>query len=95
MRSVDFIEQMLETEFNPPVRSLLDVDFYKFLMQQMILKHHPDTEVTFKLIVRDTTVPIGRIVSEEKLRDYLDIARDLRLSRTDLYYLRGMDLYDK
>ena len=81
-------------EFSPPVRSLLDIDFYKFTMGQVIWQHYPDVEVTFKLIIRDKSIPVGDIVSEDELRMSLDYVRDLTLSRTDLYYLRGMDLYD-
>ncbi len=81
-------------EFSPPVRSLLDVDFYKFTMGQVIENYYPGVEVTFELMVRDQSIPVGRIISEDELRKSLDYVRGLTLSRTDLYYLRGIDLYD-
>jgi nicotinate phosphoribosyltransferase len=81
-------------EFSAPVRSLLDIDFYKFTMGQVIWQNYRDVEVTFKLIVRDKSIPVADIVSERELRDSLDFVRDLTLSRTDIYYLRGMDLYE-
>ena len=81
------------SEFGAPVRSLMDIDFYKFTMGQVIWSKYPDVEVTFKLIIRDKDIPLGNVVSEDELRMSLDYVRDLTLSRTDLYYLRGMNLY--
>src|SRR3989344_3952353 len=97
MKNQDFVESLRAsaTEFTPPVRSLMDVDFYKFTMGQLILRHHGGMEVVFKLIVRDPTASVGHIVSQTELRKYLDYAMGLRFRKTDLYYLRGVDLYDK
>ena len=44
---------------------------------------------------RDQTIPIADLVSETELRKCLDYIQAQPFSRTDLYYLRGMDLYDK
>ncbi|MBI4118850.1 MAG: nicotinate phosphoribosyltransferase [Parcubacteria group bacterium] len=82
-------------EFNPPVRSLLDADFYKFTMGQFIHHYFPDTEVTFKLIVRDPKIPISEFVNEEELRRCLDYAMGLRFSPAELDFLKGINLYKK
>jgi hypothetical protein len=37
---------------DPIIRSLLDTDFYKLLMLQMIRAFHPEVQVTFSLINR-------------------------------------------
>ena len=37
---------------DPIIRTLLDTDFYKLLMLQMIWKHKPNVQVTFALINR-------------------------------------------
>ena len=37
---------------DPIVRSLLDTDFYKLLMLQMIREFYPDQKVTFSVINR-------------------------------------------
>ena len=42
-------------KLDPIVRSLLDTDFYKLLMLQMIWGLYPDVEATFSLINRTTT----------------------------------------
>lgn len=96
MTSKDLVEQLRMTaaEFSPPVRSLVDIDFYKFTMGQVILEKHPDEIVTFKLIVRDNTVPIGDMVSVTELSNCLDYAIGLRYEPTDLSYLRGINLFD-
>ena len=45
---------------DPAVRTLLDTDFYKLLMLQMIWKMHPKRQVTFQLINRTTSVRTRR-----------------------------------
>jgi len=39
-------------KLDPIIRSLLDTDFYKLLMLQMIWGLHPNVQVTFSLINR-------------------------------------------
>lgn len=81
--------------FVPPVQSLMDVDFYKFTMGQFIHRFYPDVEVTFKLILRDKNIRLWKYVNMDELRMALDHVQSLSMRKTDLYYLRGMDLYDK
>jgi len=83
----------LEEEFI--VRSLMDVDFYKFTMGYFIFENYRRTTVRFDLINRATEIPLARIIDEEELRANLDHVRTLRFRKTDLYYLRGMDVYSK
>jgi nicotinate phosphoribosyltransferase len=87
--------RMSSAEFSPPVRSLMDVDFYKFTMGQLIQKHFRGTQVTFQLIVRDPVIRLADLITEEEIRSSLDYAMGLRFSKTDIYYLRGMDLYER
>ena len=44
---------------DPIVRSLLDTDFYKLLMLQMIRHLYPDVRATFSLINRTKTVRLA------------------------------------
>ena len=53
---------------DPIVRSLLDTDFYKLLMLQMIRHIHPDVEATFSVINRTRSVRLADIIDEEELR---------------------------
>jgi nicotinate phosphoribosyltransferase len=78
---------------DPIVRTLLDTDFYKLLMLQMIWKLHPNRRVTFQLINRTTRVRLAEIVDERELTDQLDHARGLRLAKNELIWLAGNSFY--
>jgi nicotinic acid phosphoribosyltransferase len=47
-------------KLDPIVRSLLDTDFYKLLMLQMIWGMYPKVDATFTLINRTTSVKLAR-----------------------------------
>ena len=49
---------------DPIVRSLLDTDFYKLLMLQMIREFYPDQRVTFSVINRSRHVRLAEIIDE-------------------------------
>lgn len=79
----------------PPVRSLMDIDFYKFTMGRLIFEKYLDVEVGFKLIVRSRDIHLGLYIKEQELRDALDHARSLSFTPTDMYWMRGIDLYGR
>jgi nicotinate phosphoribosyltransferase len=78
---------------DPIVRTLLDTDFYKLLMLQMIWRLHKRRRVTFQLINRTTNVRLADIVEERELIDQLDHARSLRLAKNELIWLSGNTFY--
>jgi nicotinate phosphoribosyltransferase len=78
---------------DPAVRTLLDTDFYKLLMLQMIWKMHPKRRVAFQLINRTTSVRLADIVDERELIDQLDHARTLRFAKNELIWLAGNTFY--
>jgi nicotinate phosphoribosyltransferase len=78
---------------DPAIRTLLDTDFYKLLMLQMIWKMHPKRQVTFQLINRTTSVRLADFVDERALTDQLDHARTLRLAKNELIWLAGNTFY--
>jgi nicotinate phosphoribosyltransferase len=80
-----------ETDY--AIRSLLDTDFYKLLMAQVIWKQFPTTKVRFSLINRSVKVPLGTIVDEKELRRQLDHVRTLRFRKSELIWLRGNTFY--
>ena len=80
-------------KLDPIVRSLLDTDFYKLLMLQMVRGLHPETEVTFKLINRTTSVRLADVIDETELRAQLDYARSLRLTKREMIWLAGNSFY--
>ncbi|MCJ2182762.1 nicotinate phosphoribosyltransferase [Novosphingobium sp. 1949] len=80
---------------DPIVRSLLDTDFYKLLMLQMIEHTHPDVQATFSLINRSTSVRLADIIDEDELRAQLDYARSVRFTKKELIWLAGNSFYGK
>ncbi|WP_298808065.1 nicotinate phosphoribosyltransferase [uncultured Sphingomonas sp.] len=78
---------------DPIVRSLLDTDFYKLLMLQMIWREHRDVRATFALINRTKSVRLAEVVDERELREQLDHARGVRLAKKELIWLAGNTFY--
>lgn len=82
-------------KLDPIIRSLIDTDFYKLLMLQMIWKLYPDVHATFTLINRTTSVRLADEIDEQELRDQLDHARSLRLSKKEMIWLAGNTFYGR
>jgi nicotinate phosphoribosyltransferase len=80
-------------KLDPIVRSLLDTDFYKLLMLQMIWGLYPKVEATFSLINRKTSVRLADEIDETELRAQLDHARTLRFSKKEMIWLAGNSFY--
>jgi nicotinate phosphoribosyltransferase len=78
---------------DPIVRSLLDTDFYKLLMQQMVLQRFPDTKVKFRLFNRNPAIRLADIIDIGELRAQLDHARTLRMDNRELIWLAGNTFY--
>jgi len=82
-------------KLDPIVRSLLDTDFYKLLMLQMIWGMYPDVNATFSLINRTTSVKLAEEIDEGELRAQLDHARTLRMSKKEMIWLAGNTFYGR
>ena len=82
-------------KIDPIVRYILDTDFYKILMNQFIYRNTKDVVVKFKLINRSKDISLVDLISEQELRDQLDQARMLKLSRGEATWLRGNQFYGK
>ena len=80
---------------DPIVRSLLDTDFYKLLMLQMIREFYPQQHTTFSVINRSRHVRLAEIIDEGELRAQLDHTRDIRFSKKELIWLAGNTFYGK
>ena len=78
---------------DPIIRSLLDTDFYKLLMLQMIRHLHPEVDATFALINRTRAVRLAEVIDEAELRAQLDHARTVRFSKKELIWLAGNSFY--
>ncbi|KEO54444.1 nicotinate phosphoribosyltransferase [Thioclava pacifica] len=82
-------------KIDPIVRSLIDTDFYKLLMCQSIFRNKPDTNVKFSLINRTKAIRLAELIDEGELREQLDYARSLKLTRGESTWLRGNTFYGK
>ncbi len=80
---------------DPIVRSLLDTDFYKLLMLEMIRARYADVRVTFSLINRTKEVRLAEIIDEGELRAQLDHARQVRFTKKELIWLAGNSFYGR
>ena len=80
-------------KLDPIVRSLLDTDFYKLLMLQMIWGLYPRVNATFSLINRKHSVRLAEEIDVEELRAHLDHARSLRFSKKEMIWLAGNSFY--
>jgi nicotinate phosphoribosyltransferase len=79
--------------FDPIVRTLMDTDFYKILMAQMIQEKHFNDYATFTLSNRTKDVRLAELIDMGELREQLDHARALRFEPNELIWLRGQTFY--
>ncbi|WP_412058958.1 nicotinate phosphoribosyltransferase [Bartonella sp. DGB2] len=82
-------------KLDPIIRSLLDTDFYKLLMIQMIWGLYPNVRATFSLINRTKTVRLADEIEEAELRAQLDHARSLRFTKKEMIWLAGNTFYGR
>jgi len=80
---------------DPIVRSLLDTDFYKLLMLQLIWRRHAPVQATFEMINRSRAVRLADTIPESELRAQLDHARTLRFTKNELIWLAGNTFYGR
>jgi nicotinate phosphoribosyltransferase len=80
-------------ELDPITRSLLDTDFYKLLMLQFIWKNFPQTQTSFTLLNRTTSVRLGELIDVGELREQLQETRRLRFHKSELIWLAGNTFY--
>src|SRR3954462_2911695 len=72
---------------DPIVRSLLDTDFYKLLMLQMIRECYPGDHDTFSCMNRSRHVRLPEVIDEGELRAQLDHARSIGFAKKELIRL--------
>src|ERR1044072_8355840 len=82
-------------KLDPIVRSLLDTDFYKLLMLQMISAPYPDVRAIFSLLNRTRRIRLADTIDEKALRDQLDHARTIRFTKKEMIWLRGNSFYGR
>ncbi|PJA63257.1 MAG: nicotinate phosphoribosyltransferase, partial [Candidatus Portnoybacteria bacterium CG_4_9_14_3_um_filter_44_9] len=73
----------------PIIQSLLDTDFYKLMMGQLVFKLYADIPVKYAFKNRTKDIRLADIIDETELRRELDHVRTLRFNNSELHYLRG------
>ena len=77
----------------PIIESLLDNDFYKFTMGQVVFKSYRDVPVKFALKNRTKGVHLADFISESDLRAELDHVPSLLLNKAELHYVGATNDY--
>ena len=97
MVHIDIAKRVYDHTFklDPIVRSILDTDIYKLLMLQTIWQEWRDIPVTFSLINRSKTVRLAEEIDEAELREQLDYARGVKLTKKENIWLAGNTFYGK
>ncbi|PIS16957.1 MAG: nicotinate phosphoribosyltransferase [Candidatus Portnoybacteria bacterium CG09_land_8_20_14_0_10_44_13] len=79
----------------PIIQSLLDTDFYKLMMGQLVFKLYADIPVKYAFKNRTKDIRLADIIDETELRRELDHVRTLRFNNSELHYLRGTNEYQE
>ncbi|MFZ1774145.1 MAG: nicotinate phosphoribosyltransferase [Rhizobiaceae bacterium] len=97
MSRIDIAKRVYDHTFklDPIVRSLLDTDFYKLMMLQMIWRSYRDVSASFSLINRTTSVRLAEEIDMTELREQLEHARTLRFSKKEMIWLAGNTFYGR
>lgn len=74
----------------PIITSLLDTDFYKLLMLQLIWKKYRNVRVSFKVKNRTKDVDLNQFIDRDELIDQLQYVSMLGFNSTQLHYLKSL-----
>lgn len=73
------------------IRSLLDTDFYKFTMQQLVFHRFADAQVEYQFFCRTEGVDFSACIDE--IQAEVDAMCQLRFSAEDLGYLQSLSVF--
>jgi nicotinate phosphoribosyltransferase len=74
----------------PLIASLLDTDYYKLTMGQVVFKKYGATPVKYAFTNRTASVNIADYIDEGRLRDELDAVMALRFQPEEIAYLANL-----
>lgn len=97
MTNINFAKRAYDHQYalDPIVRSLLDTDFYKLAMLQLIWKKHKNVKVTFSIKNRTKDVQLAEIINYNDIVNQLNHVRNLRFTRGEITWLRGNTFYGR
>ena len=95
--NINFAKRAKDHQYalDPIVRSLLDTDFYKLAMLQLIWKKHKNVKVTFAINNRTSDVKLAEIINYHDIVNQLNHVRNLRFTRGEITWLRGNTFYGR
>jgi len=73
------------------IKSLLDVDFYKYLMAQVAFDMFPDAQVSYYFKNRNKNLILKNIINEDRLKAEIEAVKSLKLSNEQAKYLRSLN----
>jgi len=77
----------------PIIQSLMDTDFYKDTMANVVHQKYRNTPVRYGLTNRTKGLKLSSRYTREQLAEQLDYTRSLRFNPSELAYKRGIDVY--
>lgn len=95
--NTNFAKRAVDHQYHldPIVRSLLDTDFYKLAMLQLIWKKHRNVHVTFSIKNRTTDVRLAEIINYHDIAEQLNHVKSLRFTRGEITWIRGNTFYGR
>jgi len=95
--NTNFAKRAVDHQYHldPIVRSLLDTDFYKLAMLQLIWKKHRNVKVTFSIKNRTSDVKLAEIINYHDIVEQLNHVRSLRFTRGEITWIRGNAFYGR
>lgn len=78
----------------PIITSLLDTDFYKFTMGQVVFNKFKDVQVKYVFKNR-SKVDLSHFIDQHELQSQLDNVRSLKFNYNELCYLRGLKIFSE
>src|SRR6185369_1117606 len=79
--------------FDPIIRNLLDIDFYKLLMLQFVWRFYRTVHASFSVINRTKSIRLADDVDIDELRRQLDHVKTLKFEQDDRVWLAGQTFY--
>lgn len=86
-------KRLFGDRFEPIIKSLLEVDVYKYYMLYFVWKYYRFLEVTFALKNRTTKVRLAEYVDLGELQVQLNYVRNLRIDDLVVAHLRSWGLF--
>lgn len=79
----------------PIIKSLLDTDFYKFTMQQVVFKKFPDVEVGYTFKNRTAGIQLDYDKFAKKIEQECSHLQKLRFKVGELGYMKSLGLFSR